>query len=172
MNDATNMTTPSLTEAFETETCGRCGGSGNYSYCPGYGTRCFKCGGKGRIYSKRGAAALAYGRELRTVPASEVQVGWLLWETSGPLGGRTGWFAVEAIEADGSCAVGKDGVQTPYTCLRTSQMGHGVFAETHLQAVPNKARLREVKALALAYQATLTKTGTVRKKAVAAHVAQ
>ena len=84
MNDTLNNTTtaPNLTEAFETETCGRCGGSGNYSYCPGYGTRCFKCGGKGKVYSKRGAAALAYGRELRTVPANEVQVGWLLWETS------------------------------------------------------------------------------------------
>lgn len=29
------------------ETCSRCGGSGHYSYCDMYGTRCFKCAGSG-----------------------------------------------------------------------------------------------------------------------------
>lgn len=28
--------------------CSRCGGSGNYSYCPSHGTTCFKCGGHGK----------------------------------------------------------------------------------------------------------------------------
>jgi hypothetical protein len=27
------------------ETCSRCGGSGHYSFCPMYGTKCFKCSG-------------------------------------------------------------------------------------------------------------------------------
>jgi hypothetical protein len=30
------------------ETCTRCGGSGEYSYCQSHGTRCFKCGGSGK----------------------------------------------------------------------------------------------------------------------------
>ena len=40
-----------------------------------------------------------------------------------------------------------------------------MFPDSPVQAVPSKARLLEVKALALAYQATLTKAGTVRKMA-------
>lgn len=31
-----------------TRPCSRCGGSGHYSYCQMYGTRCFKCGGSGK----------------------------------------------------------------------------------------------------------------------------
>ena len=39
---------------FETRACCRCGGSGNYSYCPGYGTTCFRCKGRGEEYTARG----------------------------------------------------------------------------------------------------------------------
>ncbi|VVB52868.1 Uncharacterised protein [uncultured archaeon] len=42
---------------FETETCGRCGGSGRHSYCQMYGDTCFGCSGSGKRYSKRGQAA-------------------------------------------------------------------------------------------------------------------
>ena len=31
------------------KTCPRCGGSGNYSYCYDYGTKCFKCHGRGYV---------------------------------------------------------------------------------------------------------------------------
>jgi hypothetical protein len=44
---------------YETAPCSRCGGSGRYSYCPGYGDRCFKCGGNGLQVSRRGKAAMA-----------------------------------------------------------------------------------------------------------------
>ena len=68
---ATETTAPAPVQApsFETETCSRCAGSGNYSYCPGYGNRCFKCSGKGRVYSKRGHAALDFQQALLRVPA-------------------------------------------------------------------------------------------------------
>jgi hypothetical protein len=32
-----------------TKTCGRCGGGGQYSYCRDYGTKCFDCGGCGKV---------------------------------------------------------------------------------------------------------------------------
>lgn len=32
--------------------CNRCGGSGNYSFCPGHGTTCFGCGGGGKELPK------------------------------------------------------------------------------------------------------------------------
>lgn len=33
---------------YDRVTCGRCGGSGSYSYCEMYGTTCFGCGGSGQ----------------------------------------------------------------------------------------------------------------------------
>ena len=82
MSDTVNNT--NLTEAFETAVCGRCGGCGQYSYCQMHGTTCFGCSGKGKIYTKRANAAMEYARTLRTVKASEVQVGWLLFDSGGP----------------------------------------------------------------------------------------
>jgi hypothetical protein len=163
MSDTTNNT--SLTEAFETTACGRCGGSGQYSYCQMYGTRCFGCAGKGMVYTKRANVALAYARKLRTVKAKDVQMGWLLFDSGSPLGGKAGWFTVTAVGGSNSYSVAQDGTRTAHYDLTTSQCIHGVFPDSDVQAVPDKARLREVKALALAFQATLTKTGTVRKAA-------
>jgi hypothetical protein len=37
---------------FPVDNCGRCGGSGHYSYCPRFGTTCFECGGSGASHSK------------------------------------------------------------------------------------------------------------------------
>jgi len=157
--------TPNLTEAFETETCGRCGGGGHYSYCQSHGTTCFGCRGKGKVYTKRALAALEYGKTLRTIKVKDVQVGMLLFET--PYMGKTGWFTVTTSEmTDQFCTSKTNDVETTsyYWHLKTAQNG-GLFTfpESDVQCVPNKARLLEVKALALAYQATLTKQGKVMK---------
>lgn len=34
------------------QVCSRCGGGGHYSYCQMYGTKCFKCRGKGEVGAK------------------------------------------------------------------------------------------------------------------------
>ena len=153
-----------LTEAFETQTCGRCGGSGHYSYCQQWGTTCFGCTGKGIVYTKRALAALAYGRQLRMVKASEVQVGWVLYETASPCGGRTGWFTVTKSEMSTSTWTSQNGESGTYWLLETSQGGLNTEPESEVQSVPNKARLTEVRALMLAYQATLLKTGKQAKR--------
>lgn len=151
-----------LTKAYETETCGRCGGGGHYSYCQMYGTTCFGCSGKGKVYTKRATAALAYGRGLRMVKVTEVQVGWLLWQGPGPFS-RGGWFTVTEINPEGPARY-KDGDEwKPYYELKTKDSGLCTFPGAEVQAVPDRARLIEIKREALAYQATLTKTGTVRK---------
>lgn len=50
---------------FETQSCGRCAGSGRYSYCPGYGSQCFSCKGKGtRLSSKGQRAKNAYESQI------------------------------------------------------------------------------------------------------------
>lgn len=162
-----------LTEKFETKTCGRCGGSGHYSYCQMYGTICFECKGRKNVYTRRAEAALAYARELRTVPASDIQVGWLLWIGADPMGShKAGWYAVESISTDGSryCSKGIDGVETwhPYTYLNTRVCSQGICADGTVQAVPNRERLAEIKTLALQYQATLNERGKQLKRAAKA----
>jgi DnaJ-class molecular chaperone len=64
---------------FETETCSRCAGTGHHSYCPMWGTVCFKCRGTGKVYTKRGQAAVAYFKQIRSKPLKEFKVGELIW---------------------------------------------------------------------------------------------
>lgn len=65
---------------FETTECGRCGGSGRYSWNALHGDRCYGCGGTGVVLTKAGAAAkLAYWAVARPeVPVTEVKVGDLV----------------------------------------------------------------------------------------------
>lgn len=154
-----------LTQAYETKVCGRCGGTGQYSYCQMYGTRCFGCSGKGKVYTRRGLAAIEYARKLRTVKAEDVQPGWLLWEGGGPFS-RAGWFKVieVGLGIDGSKWMNKEtGEWMPYYIIRTTESSIGTFPGSDVQAVVDKSRIAAFKALSLGYQATLTKTGTVRK---------
>lgn len=71
MGNANNL---SMNTNFETQVCSRCNGSGSYSYCQDYGSKCFKCAGSGKTLTKRGAAARAYLDTLCTKPATEIRV--------------------------------------------------------------------------------------------------
>src|ERR1035437_5573481 len=71
---------------FENETCSRCGGSGNYSYCATHGTRCFKCHGLKVVLTKRGAVAQRYLVELQTVAMKDLKAGQVI-ECTGVLNG-------------------------------------------------------------------------------------
>ena len=51
------MTPATIT--YQTETCGRCGGSGHYSYNSMHGTVCYGCSGRKVRLSKAGAKASA-----------------------------------------------------------------------------------------------------------------
>lgn len=62
-------------EIIETQVCGRCGGTGQHSYCQMYGRTCFGCGGQGKAYTKRGRAVAAYWRELTTIPTETIEAG-------------------------------------------------------------------------------------------------
>jgi hypothetical protein len=146
------------TSLFETEHCGRCGGSGHYSYCQMHGTTCFGCAGSGRRLTKRGKAAQAWLVAQQTKPASEVQVGDRVWERD-YFRGRVGWFRVTAVEGDT--------VHLMYTDKGDSTK------EVHEMSVQGgNCRVRPVdkfwvlwqQAVALCYQASLTKAGKVPAK--------
>ena len=54
-------------KAITNGSCTRCGGSGEHSFCPMYGTTCFKCWGSGavvvRAYTEKEYKALVKNRE-------------------------------------------------------------------------------------------------------------
>lgn len=137
---------------FEHVTCSRCGGCGHYSYCPMYGTRCFKCGGAGWVLTKRGQAAYNMFAESLNVPAGELVVGDLLHH-DGFFTGRAGFHRITEIEHDGERVV-----------LHTAACVHHDFPTSMVRkgwsAEDKSAKLEA----ALAYQATLTKAGTPRKR--------
>ena len=49
---------------YHRETCSRCGGTGQYSYCSAYGTMCFKCNGSGNQISKIGSKTKQFAENL------------------------------------------------------------------------------------------------------------
>lgn len=162
-------------QAYETQICTRCCGSGNYSYCTSYGTTCFQCRGKGKTYSKRGEAASNYARTLRTAKIEDVQVGWWLWMSDSCFGEfKTGWYEIESIEQDGSRGCSRNpetGEETwhEYIHLTTRVGGIAIHQGGTVEAISGKARLIEIRTEALAYQETLSKAGApLKRKKVAA----
>lgn len=195
MNDA------AAPQTLETETCSRCGGSGNYSYCQWFGTVCFKCGGRKVTLTKRGAAAARYLRELRSKRAADVKPGDRIWISGVDCIGQAGqWLVVDTIETyeqkyksgTGTNANLDDLPWQTMTMVRLSGKGYSVRpTDASIEAIlagtaqqfttergpvstshapdmmvevsPAKELKASTFAQALAYQATLTKAGTVRK---------
>jgi len=112
-----------------------------------------------------------YGRTLRTIKVKDVQVGMVLFvQGMAEIGTRTGWFTVTKSEmSDQTCTSrigGGEPVTHQYWYLATAQGGCYTFPEADVQCVPVKARLAEIKTLALAYQSTLTVAGKPSKRKI------
>lgn len=60
---------------FETQTCTRCGGSGQYSFNLLDGTKCYGCSGTGNKLTKRGLAAQNFLENLLVVDIENLKVG-------------------------------------------------------------------------------------------------
>jgi hypothetical protein len=144
---------------FEHVTCSRCGGSGNYSYCQSYGTTCFKCRGSGAQLTKRGKAAQAWLNNKRCIPASEFKVGDKFLMDGIPGFSKSQWVEILSITTDERGCLNFNGKDTGY---------NGLPAETRVRRCMTNGEAAALKQEALAYQATLTKSGTVRKKAASA----
>lgn len=79
---------------WETETCSRCCGTGEYSSHILYGRTCFKCRGNKILFTKRGIAARKYYQESLKVDVSKIKLGDLIWEDDG-------WYRVQEITQNG-----------------------------------------------------------------------
>lgn len=152
----TEMKSSGKLESLETQTCGRCGGSGHYSYCQSYGTTCFKCHGSGRVYTKRGAAAHIYNEQLLSKPASELRVGMKIKEMVITMGGSIGgnrWALIQEIRQN----------ETGTLEIITATCQHSQNPPTEIFRVAASSEEKiAARAKAIEYQNSLTKSGTVR----------
>jgi len=155
-------TTTTAPMKFETETCTRCHGSGQFSRCQQYGTTCFRCRGRKITLTARGAAASTYLTALRSKPAGEVKVGDAIMNRD------TGKFSpVTAIGPYPYASYSVvNGVKIEHAMIRIEAAAGGLICEpsTPVRIRQNAEQSEATFAAAIAYQATLTKTGKVRAK--------
>ncbi|MFE9335262.1 hypothetical protein [Streptomyces sp. NPDC007063] len=93
---------------WDTTECTRCDGTGQHSYNPMHGRRCFKCKGTGRQISRKGAAARkAWTQEITDVcsrPLWSLRVGDVIWWRK--RNGDEGWVTIASFaEIDGDHVV-------------------------------------------------------------------
>jgi hypothetical protein len=138
---------------FETQTCGRCGGSGQYSFCYSHGSRCFGCNGHGIKLTKRGAAAQAFYNALLTVKAEDVQPGQKVLNAGIPGIAAAGWHTVEAVIREGGEKV----------AINCDGYGLHAYVGSPVRIARTKEEKAEARAAALVFQAKLTKAGQLRK---------
>ena len=111
------------TIVYDMETCGRCGGSGHYSYNQIHGTVCYGCGGRGKRQTRQAKKALAEIESLRKtfdVPAADLKSGDKIITDVWPKGRMT--LTVEAIEPDT--------LNAGCMMIRTSEISIGTTATT------------------------------------------
>jgi len=125
------MTTSSsfLRIVFEKETCGRCGGCGNYSYCQQYGTMCFGCNGTGKRLSRRGKIASqkvqAFKVDRYSVPATEIEPG-----------DRIVYSMLEGRKRATVVAVKADPLNEGHVHIETKTGGLGVLVDSLVEKIP------------------------------------
>ena len=159
---------------FENETCTRCGGSGKYSFCERFRDVCFKCHGAKVTLTKRGAAAQAYFTALQTVALSNLKVGQIIECSKISNGNGLYYYKAPVVSVELSDSVSyvssfTNGIQNAtveYIHVKTEHAKYGMGG----MLIPKNGTVRvwpnspENIAMALAYQGTLTKSGTVYKK--------
>lgn len=157
---------------FETITCSRCHGGGKYSYCQEYGDRCFKCGGSGKVLSTRGAVAQKFYTDLCSIKLSEVKVGDRIRVQGMTSNMRLYYYVGTVIEIKRSesqvTSINGGITKTWYPLSVTTE--HPKYGKSGMLA-PDDTLVRiyrdddiERFNKAIEYQASLTKTGTVRKR--------
>lgn len=156
--------------SFETETCSRCHGSGNYSFNIEYGDRCFKCGGRGNTLTKRGEMAYRFYRSLCEVPMSQLKIGDRIQVRAISRSSKRQYFYVGVItdikrSEHETSYIGSQVEKYFKLVVFTKNEKFGASSTSgrdgtlvRVYRADDAERLNK----ALEYQATLTKKGTVR----------
>ena len=151
---------------FETETCTRCGGCGEYSFNLMHGTRCFRCGGKGWTFTTRGAEARRMFLTFVSKSVSEFKAGEWMREVVG-MGAAEAFFKIESIAPSARTGM-IDGVETKTYDLVLVRNGQRMTANCYAHEIkrflPTAEYRDEMLAIAMDYQRKLGKNGKVLKK--------
>jgi hypothetical protein len=154
---------------YEKETCGRCGGSGRYSFNQIDGDRCYGCGGSGQRLSKRGKAAKAFADERLNITVEQFAAleGRKARYTDSWGGNRTTFSRVRQEGQDTFKTIRDTEWQTrPRFVLMMRQEdgsykdGTSLSASMTVRLIPTEEDVAEI----TAYQDSLTKAGKPRKR--------
>jgi len=137
------------TTRFDHRACGRCGGSGHYSFNQIHGTTCYGCGGSGYKLTKAGRAAADRYTALMSIPIEQLKSGTVARLDVGVSG--VAWYTIESVEA-----LPAGGFTFRATSKAASPVTwHGVAAGTLIR-IANTAEEKAAKLkLALELQASL-----------------
>ena len=124
---------------FEVEPCTRCAGSGHFSYCEMYGTRCFQCAGRKEKYTDRGHAAFARFKLSLQLPAGGFQPGMFIKDD---MTGR--WHEVVTVRVENHNCV-----------LKCEKYEFSCHIHTMVRKAWSDAEKQEKLKAALEYQKTL-----------------
>ena len=110
---------------YQKESCSRCNGSGQYSYCQMYGSTCFKCAGSGKQLTRAGKAAkkrIETALEAYNRPVEELEPGMQVRKD-----GR--WFTFQGFEdRPGARWLNREtGEYEDYVTLQFKTFGWSVF---------------------------------------------
>jgi len=164
MNATTSPTQRKL--LFENTTCPRCGGGGRMPYSV-YGGACFKCHGRGAALTKRGRAAQEWFSAQREKPLEDFKPGDLVYSDAVPcIGRRAEWHRVTSVKLLNGAEAGYPN-RPDLKCVRVEcdkyTMG-GFVGSSKARFGMTGPQKDDLRARALAYQSTLTKSGTVAKR--------
>jgi hypothetical protein len=145
---------------YEIKACGRCGGSGHYSYCQMWGTTCFKCQGSGKVFSaaaKKAKALIAAKRtELCGVAVADLKPGQKFLKD-----GKVRTVVSVETEDGSKWRDSATGEWVNYTTVVTPKMAIGFCRPTDtVDVLPNKEQWDAL----CAYARTIKKGVTVGEK--------
>lgn len=147
---------------FEYKSCGRCGGSGTYSFCTMYGNTCFGCGGKGYKLTGRGRAGVEFYRNALSVPVETLQVGDVIRAEEHFLFGgyRQAFAKIESISIDEA-----NGGQIVLELRKQGKpwMSAGYIKGTLIRKAQTAETKQVTQAEAIALQEYFTASGKVKK---------
>lgn len=152
---------------FDHKSCGRCGGSGRYSFNLMHGSVCYGCGGKGQVLTKKGRAAQNFLDDLRSRKAGEMKVGdIILYEgfSCGSYSQSSKWEAItEIITAPSGQDFGISPGTGPHVKIITTGSSLTCPADTIVRKGFTGEEKDAQRKAALEFQATLTLEGKVKK---------
>ena len=156
------MNTQKTAPLFESAPCGRCGGSGSYSFNLMHGSRCYGCNGTGFALTKRGHMAQKMFTDALSVPVETLAPGDLA-----RFAGDGKFSRVQSVTIGPDKAIG-GGYNPAAPDAEAVLIVLDAFSfKTRPGHMVRKGWSAEEKApilaAALAYQASLTKAGKPRK---------